>query len=248
MNNSFDKDVFSPKNYLYLLELLSFEEYKTVNFATADSNQKHLILRHDIDFDLQAALKMAELEAQSGYEATYFVLLTSEFYNPFSQRGRETISAILSLGHEIGLHFDTSLYKEDETTLSAAAKTECSHLEQLTSEKVNVISMHRPPSRLVGEDLNFAGRLNTYAPRFTKEMGYSSDSRGEWRYGSPLESTAFHDQKALQLLTHPVWWTREHSMPAQQAVEDFLRSKQETLGQEAERNCSSFIHTRIKYQ
>jgi hypothetical protein len=243
MPHSFDTSDFSTENYFRLLDLMSADGYGIVDFLSVDHGQKHLILRHDVDFDLQAALKLAEQEARKGYKAIYFVLLTSEFYNPFSKNNFDALASILALGHDIGLHFDTSLHVEDESLLSKAAEKECSILEQLSGNEVKVISMHRPPSNLIGENINFAGRLNTYSSRFTKDMGYCSDSRGAWHYGSPFESEAYKAGKALQLLTHPIWWTQKISQPPQQSVEGFLRNKQEFLGREAERNCTAYSHT-----
>jgi hypothetical protein len=170
-----------------------------------DPKQKHLVLRHYIEFDLEAAAKLARLEQDHGYNAIYFVLLTGEFYNPLFERGRKALASIASCGHEIGLHFDTAIYDDNAISLYHAAESECLILETLSSEATKVISMHRPPATLLGEELNFAGRLNAYAPRFTKDMGYCSDSRGAWHHGSPLDSEAYQQRAALQLLTHPIW-------------------------------------------
>jgi hypothetical protein len=245
MQHSFDPSDFSAENYFRLLETLSSDGYKIVDFATVDPSQKHLLLRHDIDFDLQAAARLARLEQDHGYRATYFVLLTGEFYNPLSDHGRKALASIVSCGHEIGLHFDTAIHDDDADALSEAAEKECLVLETLSGRAANVISMHRPPSALIGKDVNFAGRLNTYAPRFTKDVVYCSDSRGAWRFGSPLQSEAFRRGTALQLLTHPIWWTQETPISPQQSVTDFLRSRQDFLGREAARNCAAFTFANV---
>ena len=52
-----------------------------------------------------------------------------------------------------------------------------------------------------------AGRRHAYQPRTFSEMGYCSDSRGGWHHGHPLEHEAVVAGRALQLLTHPVWWS-----------------------------------------
>jgi len=241
-HRSFELTDFSTANYFRLLGILSSDGYKIADFATVDPRRKHLVLRHDIDFDLEAAVGLAQKEQDHGYSATYFVLLTGEFYNPLSERGRKALGAIVSCGHDVGLHFDTSIHGNDADALSRAAEQECQILETLSGRAVNVISMHRPPARLIGENMNFAGRLNTYAPRFTKDMGYCSDSRGAWHYGSPLECAAVLQGQALQLLTHPIWWTQEPPLLPQQAVAGLLRNRQDFLGQEAERNCTAYTH------
>jgi hypothetical protein len=245
MDHSFDSSDFSTENYFHLLQILLSDGYRNVDFAAVEHDQKHLVLRHDIDFDLEAAARLAKLEETKGHKAVYFVLLTSEFYNPLSERGRAALAKILSCGHELGLHFNTSIYDGDADALSDAAAKECQILEQLTGQDTKVISMHRPPAALVGRDVNFAGRLNTYSPRFTKEMGYCSDSRGAWHFGSPLESEAYQAGRALQLATHPIWWTQATPISPQQSVADFLLNRQDFLAQEAERNCTAYTHVKI---
>jgi hypothetical protein len=242
MHRSFDSTNFSTANYIRLLEIISSNGYEVVDFSTLDPDQKHLLLRHDVDFDLEAAAKLASVEECHGYRATYFVMLSSEFYNPMSEKARDALTSIMSCGHKVGLHFDTSIYRDDPEALSDAAKNECHILEQLTGQKMAAISMHRPPQELVGENTDFAGRLNAYAPRFTREIGYSSDSRGAWHHGSPLENDAFLKGKALQLLTHPIWWMQGDPRSPEQTVMDFLRHRQDFLSKEAERNCTAYRH------
>jgi hypothetical protein len=242
MHRSFEILDFSTGNYFHLLDILSSDGYATMDFSTVDPIRKHLVLRHDIDFDMDVAATLARKEQEHGYSATYFVMLGSEFYNPLSGSGREALASIASYGHKIGLHFDVAIYGEDDDALTLAAEKECRILEMLSGQAVKVISMHRPPAKLIGENVNFAGRLNTYAPRFTKDMGYCSDSRGAWHYGSPLESDAVQQGRALQLLTHPIWWIQGASLSPQQTVAGFLRNRQEFLGREAERNCTAYTH------
>ena len=56
---------------------------------------------------------------------------------------------------------------------------------------------------------SLADRRNTYESKFFKEIGYCSDSRGGWHHGSPLDHAALGEGRALQLLTHAIWWTGE---------------------------------------
>ena len=53
-----------------------------------------VILRHDIDYSLDKAVALAELERELGVSSTYFVLLTSEFYNLLSKDNLSKISKI----------------------------------------------------------------------------------------------------------------------------------------------------------
>jgi hypothetical protein len=71
-----------------------------------------LVIRHDIDNDIETAVKLARWEAEHGIRATYCVLHTAWYYGRF-EAGRllyrsedmvEACQEIQALGHEINLH------------------------------------------------------------------------------------------------------------------------------------------------
>ena len=71
----------------------SYEHYKNTlkeikekrKFSTFHNNSNNdVILRHDVDSSLKAALTMAKIEYDLDIQSTYFILFTSDFYNPFS--------------------------------------------------------------------------------------------------------------------------------------------------------------------
>lgn len=190
-----------------MIEELLSRGYVARGFGDADAAKAHLILRHDIDVSLAHALSIAEVEAEIGVRASYFVLLRSPLYNPFGPRDLTIIHRLRALGHEIGLHFDASLYANDWAQLNDAATCECAALEAMTGEPVTTISLHRPAKALLGDKRSLGGRLHAYQPRFFGEMGYCSDSRGAWHHGHPLDHDTVAKGRALHLLTHPVWWT-----------------------------------------
>ena len=49
-----------------------------------------LILRHDVDLSLEAALALAEVETQAGAWSTWFLMTRSVFYNLASAEGERT--------------------------------------------------------------------------------------------------------------------------------------------------------------
>src|SRR5205814_1473213 len=56
-----------------------------------------ILLRHDVDLSLDAALEVAELEAESGAAATYFLMTRSEFYNLASPSGERVLQRLREL-------------------------------------------------------------------------------------------------------------------------------------------------------
>jgi hypothetical protein len=197
---------FSFSGYREMVSALIAGGYEIKDFAAVDPRQRHLVLRHDIDQCLHAAARLAALETEAGWRSSYFVLLRSEMYNPFSPAGLQALMDIVAGGHQIGLHLDASIYSDDMPALEATAGRECAILEAITGQKISMISFHRPAPFLMPCDNLFAGRGNTYESRFFNDIGYCSDSRGGWHHGPPWKHAALGEGTALQLLTHAIWW------------------------------------------
>ena len=228
---------FSPSGYMALLAAFAARGYTATDFADALSTARHLILRHDIDFSLDAAAAMAELEHAHRIRATYFVLLRTEFYNPLSGAGLASLRRIASLGHVIGLHFDAALYDGDRAAIDAAAGREADLLATISGTPVEIVSHHRPGLLAADQPERLGGRLNAYGARFVRAIGYCSDSRGAWRHGHPLAHEALKVGGALQLLVHPIWW-QAPAMAPEQRLRAFLRERAAFLDREAARHCT----------
>ena len=209
--------------------------YMLRSFRDPEPDRRHLILRHDIDQSIQLARRLGELEAGYGWTATYFVLMRTEMYNPWSDAATADLRALVRLGHDVGLHLDSRLYR-DADALEAGAQTECAALETILDAPVTALSFHRPPKEKLGGGLRLGGRLNAYADRFVAEMGYCSDSRGEWRFGHPWDHPAVAEGRALQLLTHPVWWVGETASAPVRRLDDALRQRISALDEEMSAN------------
>lgn len=231
---------FTRAGYGALLDRFRELGYAAVSYAAADPTAHHLILRHDIDMSIQAALPLAEVEAERGMQAHYFVLLRTEMYNPWSAAGRRDLLRLAAFGHEVGLHFDASLYPDDDAAVDAAVAHECATLEALLDGKVALVSFHRPVRHLQGREGMVGGRRHAYEPRFFSEMGYCSDSRGGWHHGHPLDHPAVKSGHALQLLTHPIWWSGEAEDSVVVTLDRFRRERDLLLADELAANCSAY--------
>ena len=110
---------FTLAGYRALLEALLARGYAAVGYGDAEPTSRHLIVRHDLDMSIDAALPIAEIEAELGVAGSYFVLLRTDMYNPWSEPSRRALKRIAALGHEIGLHLDSSLYPDNSDALAS---------------------------------------------------------------------------------------------------------------------------------
>jgi hypothetical protein len=147
-----------------------------------------LFLRHDVDLMLESALQLAELEAEEGIQATYFLMKESVFYNLGSHEGRAALERLRKLGHRVGLHAVWPQAVLDE------------HFEP-------VLAWHNPDPHYVSETVD--GFVNVMAPPWFSPDAYRSDSNQHWRSGCPHPELAAGDFEWLQLLTHPEIWVYE---------------------------------------
>tara|TARA_R110000868_G_scaffold138329_1_gene352328 strand:- start:47534 stop:48295 length:762 start_codon:yes stop_codon:yes gene_type:complete len=229
-------DNFNIETYRALLESLCNKGYEFKKFDDFNPEKRHILLRHDIDYSLEMALNLAEVEKDMNISSTYYILLTGKFYNPFNACSIKIIKKLLSMGHNVGLHLDASIYSNDMNELSKACTQECTLLEQLTQCPVTDVSFHRPAEQLLGYKGNLGGRRHSYQPCFFKEIGYVSDSRGEFRFGHPMDHEAIMNNKALQLLLHPIWWHLKVSHEPLKRLNFFLDMQRDVLAREMSDN------------
>lgn len=74
-------DNYSMIGYGDLLELLKLRGFEARNFSDVSARGSTVILRHDVDADLEAAVAMAEIERDLGLTTTYFLMLASPLYS-----------------------------------------------------------------------------------------------------------------------------------------------------------------------
>ena len=186
----------------------SFEKFPDAE-NLLEMRKKFVLLRHDIDLDLEKAYKMALIEHELGIEATYFLMLRTEHYNLFSEKNAFYVNEIIRLGHEIGIHVDVAVYPENSTIeeLNRVCMDEVSMLERWFGIKISTISYHRPNKLVLsGNPALTEPLVHTYMPVFRDKIKYYADSRGLWRYGNPLEGDEFNAGTPLHILIHPIWW------------------------------------------
>jgi hypothetical protein len=226
----------------YLTAGYHFARFPEAIGLCANSSQPLVLMRHDIDFDLSAALDMAQVEHEEGIQSTYFFLLRTEHYNVLSREGTAAVQGILDLGHNLGLHFDCGAYSEEATEdeLCGACAREVALCELWFGRRVEIVSYHRPsPLVLTGNPALSAPLPHAYMACFTQQMKYCSDSRGEWRHGAPQSLAEFRDRKPMQILIHPVWWSSSPRQ-AQETLRSWLDRRICWLDESIAANCAIY--------
>jgi hypothetical protein len=202
---------FTYDAYVELMSMLK-KKYRVIPFCEVTKTKVPLlILRHDIDASLKAALRMAEIERKLEIRSTYFVLFSHKLYNLLERDSLNTLRRISSLGHEIGLHYDVQTYEAYGQAPEESLKNEVQMLEHLLKRKIFSIACHNV-SLMTGKDPlgNVAGYINAYDPRFCRK--YVSDSCRAWVL---KDLTQFLRERAnsrfgrAQLLIHPFLWSED---------------------------------------
>lgn len=179
MSCAFDLD-----HYRELLDAAKAGGYRFA-FFDREPEQGDLLLRHDVDLSLAAALRVAELEAEARAPATYFLMTRSVFYNLASPEGGYAVKRLRELGHRVGLH---ALHP---------------HVD-LDERFDPVVAWHNPDPEFMREPID--GVVNVMQPPWFDPDHYRSDSNQHWRSGCPHEELAAGRLDWLQLLTHPEIW------------------------------------------
>ena len=168
-------------------ELLTAAKAGGYRFAFFDAEPRagDLLLRHDVDLSLDAALRLAELESRAEAPATYFLMTRSVFYNLASPDGERALARLRELGHRVGLH---AVWPDAE----------------LDDRFDGVVAWHNPDPEYMCAPLD--GAVNVMQAPFFDPEHYRSDSNQRWRHGCPHEELAAGRFEWLQLLTHPEIW------------------------------------------
>jgi hypothetical protein len=196
----------------------SFEPFERLAELRLGSTGRHLLLRHDIDYDPRRALALSQIERQRRVGATYFFQLNCPFYDLASRKNQDVVRVVLGMGHWLGLHFDATRLAEDERVLDEVEHA-AERLEALFGVPVRAVSFHLPTHRPVRHLVLHQGRINTYSPAFGEGVEYISDSNQNWKGKDLAHLLSVERPRLLQLLIHPEWW-RERRTSLRRILEE----------------------------
>lgn len=161
-------------DYREYIEYAQKHNYKVVSledfYSNSERNQeKHFVLRHDVDWPGQSTRKMFELEKDLGVKSTY--------YFRFSTIDKPLIDEMIAAGFDVGLHFETIADYVKEHHISEAScldmdlmtdllKKDILRFEEIVCHKVHSICSHGAPENVLLKVAN-----NTITERLLKAGG-----------------------------------------------------------------------------
>ena len=183
--------MFSYNEFRNLINMvqqhLPIIDYKDVK----DNTKKFCILRHDIEFSIDRAYKLAKIEKELGVVSTYTVQVRNNTYNALSEKNINLISKIRNLGHHIGLHQNPpSSLKLD--TLKDYIMRDITILEDSYGFEIDRFAFHRPKKEYLNCYVELENKINCYDRKFfhffdkrpeSLDILYLADSNHKWKYG-----------------------------------------------------------------
>ena len=131
--------MFNLKRYEDLIKSLVNAGLKPTTNWNEKLSSNSLLIRHDVDFSIEYAHRLALFESQLKICSTFFFMLSSNLYNSLSAHNQKLIKDISGMNHKVSIHFDHTVYENLEYF-----KYEKNIFENIFGKKVDIVSVHRP--------------------------------------------------------------------------------------------------------
>ena len=191
---------FDLKHYRHILKTALKAGYCFEGFGE-NLSKRSCILRHDVDYMPEWALRFGEIERGLGIRSSFFFQVSAKTYNLTEPDNCEVAVKLCKMGHSVGLHCSFN-------SLETPAET-CTHEKKLfelitTIVPDKFVSIHCPAKNVLGEMVE--GVRHSYEPEyFGGPVKYLSDSTG-WYEGCICKIFSAVKYKQIQLLLHPYLW------------------------------------------
>ncbi len=209
--------MFSYDDYREIIRIIKSTGLQA-DYKEALTKDRFIIMRHDVEYSVERAWKLAKVERSMDFTSTFFFQWTNNSYNILSRRNQEMVRDMHERGQNIGLHFALNgLTDMDEIRKQIVKEMEM--LSEMFGFKIDTFSIHRPSKDVLRENIKLPGIINayqddffTFAENVTEDtpvkVKYLSDANHIWRYGYPDEKNITGFDK-VQILTHPFGWTKK---------------------------------------
>jgi hypothetical protein len=181
----------------------------------AHPGAKRVYLRHDVDFSLEMAVRLAEVNAAEGVQGTFFVLLRSPVYNLLSYDSLGTLHRLLGLGQRLGLHVAVpDPLPANDSALADLVQADFAVAQRHIGALDPVYAWHNTSPELLdrGLTLETEGLASAYSQSLFRQIPYRSDT-GMQRTRDEWHELMREDHDAIQVLFHPELWIGGGSSP-----------------------------------
>jgi len=193
---------FTIKHYKEIIELArdsGYTIFSPLNHPYGeDIPNKYIVLIHDIDWSLECAYELANIEYDLGIQSVYYVYLHAGTYNALAPKSMKMIREMRDMGHEIGLHYDSRYSLSHEVDI----------LSKIAGKGIYSCSQHFFDATVKE---TYQGILDVS----DMDLKYISDSGRNWREKCLCQNIDKH--KKLRVLIHPEWWVT-NSLSREDAV------------------------------
>ena len=248
-NKYIHKDI-NIESYIDLMKLLNDNEYATVKYNEIEMYDKYIIIRHDVDIDLNYAYKMALIEHQHSCKSTFFIMLHNPLYNTLTKDCILILKKILELGHSIGLHFDPTFYDiKTENELINKVKYEVNTFSYFLNNKVNYISFHQPLPEYLNKDYFIKDIFESvYNSKYFTDIRYISDSMGQWREESIIDLIRKNKTRKIQFLSHPALWFNSNKLILKNRLKAVISSQIANKEDELRKSINNYKKGLVLYE
>jgi hypothetical protein len=183
---------FSLEHYREVLEAGKAGGYRFAGFDRPPE-PGDLIIRHDVDLSLEAAVRMAEVEAEAEVWSTWCLMTRSVFYNLASKDGEQALARLRELGGRIAHH------------------AVWPHVD-LDDRFEPTVAWHNPDRKY--RAMPIEGAVNVMSAPWLDKAHFRSDSNQNWSHDDrtgrcPHAELERGELDWLHLLVHPEIWVYE---------------------------------------
>ena len=209
--------MFSYEDYRQIIRIIQ-ESGRAAGYEEALYRDSFVIMRHDVEYSVDRAYALSQVESEMGFVSTWFFQWTNNSYNILSRRSQSMIRDMHERGHRIGLHYALNGLTDMRQVRRQLVK-EMRILSDMFEFEITQFSVHRPTAAVLAENIKLPNVLNAYqndffsfapdvTPETKLEVKYMSDANHIWRYGYPDRETILGNRK-VQILTHPFAWSEK---------------------------------------
>ena len=149
-------------------------------FQGKNNNKKRLIMRHDVDHDINLIKNMCDIESDLGVKSSVYLRLRAKNYNLLSLSNRKLIERIRHQGHELGFHYELDDLKDDKLERELyILRSEWGAEEFVTVSPHELTRANLTGKELQWEKYGVVGEA--YDKKLMSENKYISDSSCRWR-------------------------------------------------------------------